>query len=74
MRCQESEQLLDVYLAALGDYYDARKPRLSRWLRPVTDASIARLVEARHGYWSHIEDCGCASRKISAAAELTNVT
>lgn len=60
MQFAETERLLDSYLAALGDFYDAHHPPLRSWLRrdakqAAQNESAQRLAEARFNYWIQVE-------------------
>lgn len=70
--CGEAVRLLDIYIAALSAFHDARAPIL-RGIRPShpefgnairnkEDAHVT-LVRARRGYWKHIKEHNCRERE-----------
>ena len=77
MHCQEKERLLDVYLGALGAFYDARTFSPVRWLRrestvSAQESTAASLLDARCDYWWHLEQCGCRIDSTHFALHLSS--
>jgi hypothetical protein len=75
MHFEDTERLLDTYLAALGVFYDAHKPTLGRWVRrdanqQAKQLSGAQLKEASFNYWIRVEVYDTVSARNSGRANL----
>ena len=78
MHFEETERLLDAYLVALADFYDAHNPPLRRWLRrepklAAQKTSAQRLAEARFNYWIQVEIYEAVAAKITRRPDLLPV-
>ncbi len=75
MHFEVTERLLDVYLAALAEFYDAHHPPVWHWLRRDSNrarqqTSKCRLAEARCNYWIQVEIFEAVSTEITGRREL----
>ena len=77
MHFEETERLLDVYLVALAEFYDAQNPPWRRWLRrdskQAQKTSAQRLAEARFNYWIQVEVYETVAAEITRRSDLLPV-